>query len=166
MKTLSTCALLLALFFNGFSQEDYIVPDYNLKIADDYKPLELEVIKAYEWLMESPASIKHPLRKDASKFVLEWIMGSPYVTVELHDQIITFMDNSECLVIFLGAWNKLALEKRDINNIDGNIAGLEAMILFYTKNKVFLGEDKNIEKYVKLKEKGKLKSFIESKLKY
>ena len=76
------------------------------------------------------------------------------------------MDNSECLVIFLGAWNKLALEKRDINNIDGNIAGLEAMILFYTKNKVFLGEDKNIEKYVKLKEKGKLKSFIESKLKY
>jgi len=38
--------------------------------------------------------------------------------------------------------------------------GVEAVIEFYIKNKDYLKRDKNVEKYIKLKDEGKLEDYI------
>jgi hypothetical protein len=57
------------------------------------------------------------------------------------------------------------LETKDFKSeLNGNVAGVNAVISFYEKNKAEIGKEKAVEKYIKLKAKGKLESSIKSKL--
>jgi len=68
----------------------------------------------------------------------------------------------DLLMIFMGGWAKYSLESKDFKNKNsGSMAGIESVIEFYTKNKDFMPKDKNIEKYIKMKDKGTLKEYIE-----
>jgi hypothetical protein len=44
-----------------------------------------------------------------------------------------------------------------------HMAGVEAVIIYYNSNRVFMERDKNTEKCIALKKKGRLAEFIESK---
>jgi hypothetical protein len=91
------------------------------------------------------------------------LTGSPNVSIDIKPEIVTFVgDTPELLLIFMGGWAKYSLESKDFKNkIGGSTAGIEAVIEFYTKNKDLLSKDKNIEKYIKMKDKGTLKDYIE-----
>jgi len=65
------------------------------------------------------------------------------------------------LMVFMCGWTKYSIETKDNNNTAmGNQKGIEAVIEFYTKNKEYLKKDNNVEKYIKLKENGKLEEYI------
>ena len=93
---------------------------------------------------------------------MEWITGSPTVSIEIKEEIVSFLGiNPDLLMIFMGGWTKYSLETKDFNNkIKGNQMGIEAVIDFYLKNKENLKKDKNVEKYIKLREEGKLNEYI------
>ena len=163
MKTIALTILLTAVSFGLFSQE-YVVPkNYELEKAETYAAYEKDVVATFDWLMKTPVQEQAQKRKEANAFLLTWLTGAPTVQLEIKLEIITFMEkNPDLLMIYMGGWAVKSLETKDYNNkFEGTTAGIEAVIEFYTKNKAFLTKDKNVEKYIKMKEKGTLPDFIQ-----
>lgn len=163
MKTF-ILALLTSIFTLGLFAQEFEVPkNYILDKAEDYAPYEKDVVDCFNWLIETPLNEQEAKRKEANAFLLTWLSGSPEIEIELKQEIVTFMRTSpDLLMIFLGGWGIHSLETRDFNDkVGGNLAGIEAAIEFYKKNKNFLSKDKYMEKYIKLQKNGKLKEYIE-----
>lgn len=157
--------LLLLLIQSGsyLIAQEYEVPEnYVLDKAEDYAPYEDDVVNGINWLMATPYNEQSQKRSDVNAFLLKWFMGSPEVHIDIRHDIVNFMgSNPDLLIIFIGGWGKYSIETRDYNNkIEGNLAGLEAVVRFYTANSDFLAKDRNVEKYVKLSKKNKLREFV------
>jgi hypothetical protein len=163
MKTITLSFILMTIAFGIYSQDFEVPKNYKLDKAEDYAPYEQDVIKCFDWLMKTPINEKTAKRKEANAFLLKWLSGSPNVHLEIKQEIVTFMGTSpDLLMIFMGGWAKYSLESKDFNNkIAGSLAGIESVIEFYTKNKGLMPKDKNVEKYIKMKDKGTLKGYIE-----
>ncbi|MCD4793814.1 MAG: hypothetical protein K8R54_11300 [Bacteroidales bacterium] len=162
MKKL-TFTLLFAIITIGLIAQDFEVPqNYKLDKVEDYALYEQDVINCVDWLMKTPLNKEASKRKDANAFLLKWMTGSPNVHLEIKQEIVTFISTSpDLFMLFMGGWTKYSLETKDFDDkVAGNMAGIKTVIDFYTKNKEFIKKDKNIEKYIKMKEKGKLKDFI------
>lgn len=160
--------LLLALIFfislQSFSQDFKVPANYKLEAAEDYAKYEQDVIDAVTWLQNTPVNEERGRRKEVVRFLMQWITGSPTVTIEI-GKLVTFMDDADYLMLFMGGWTKYALTTKDFTDkVKGNQAGIESVIDFYKKNKDIMGTHKGVEKYIKLQEKGKLAKYIESKV--
>lgn len=115
--------------------------------------------------MKTPVGTRTKDRQSINAFVLQWITGSPTVSIELTESIVTYMGNPDCLMMFLSGYTKYAIENKDgKNRFNGSLAGTLAVIDFYTANKKELGKIKAIEKLIKLKNKNKLEDFIKKNL--
>ena len=166
MKKNATALLVFMLLISAqsFAQEFQVPENYAFNTKEDYYTYEKDVIEGINWLVNTPVSSNTAKRKEVNAFLMQWLSGSPYVTIELSQDIITFTDCPDCLMVFLGGWTKYALETKDNSNkIKGNLAGIESLIEFYKKNQDALGKNKAIQKYIKLQEKAKLLKYIESK---
>lgn len=158
--------LLIGCFTNILLAQDFEVPEnYKLNKAEDYAKYEQDVIKCVDWLQKTPLATQPEKRKNANKFLLAWVMGSPNVHLVISDKIVTFMEpNADLLLVFMGGWTKYALETKAFDDkVGGNLAGVEAVIDFYTRNQKMLLKDKNVEKYIEMKNKGTLKKYIAKK---
>lgn len=158
-------ALLILLSIFSFSLvygQGYELPNnIELEKAEDYAKYEKDVVQAMTWLMETPLGEESDKRRDLYAFVLKWATGTPTVTLELHADIMDF-ECSDCLMIFMGSWCKYAIETGDTKDlVNGNMAGVKAVIEFYQKNQKQLGKNKLIKKFKKLQSKGKLKAYVE-----
>ncbi|RZJ67794.1 MAG: hypothetical protein EOO50_04250 [Flavobacterium sp.] len=156
-------SFLLVLFvgFAASAQEFEVPTNFNHKIDSDYAKHENDLIAAVNWLQNTPYSDQKEKRSRVNAFVTKWVEGSPDVKITLYEDIVTFMDCRDCLTLYMGGWAKYQLETNDKSQIKGNVAGLETAIVFYEKNKTGLGRIRGLEKYAKLKEKGKLESELE-----
>jgi hypothetical protein len=163
MKTITLTLILTVISLQLFSQDFEVPKNYKLDKAEDYATYEPDVVKCFDWLMKTPVNEQAAKRKEANAFLIKWLSGSPSVSLEIKQEIVTFMGSSpDLFMIFMGGWAKYALESKDYKNkIAGNLAGIESVIEFYKKNKDFVPKDKNIEKYIEMKDKGTLKGFIE-----
>lgn len=160
--------LLLALFSFSFQMmaQNFELPE-NIKLEKkkDYTKYEKEVVQAIDWLVKTPVNQEKTKRKAVSAFVFQWISGTPTVSIELSADIVTFMNSTDCLIMFMSGWTKFALQNEgETDNLKGNLAGIEMVIEFYKRNKPIFGKIKDVEKYIKLQDKGELESFIKSKL--
>ena len=157
--------LLLAFVSNvGMGQENYSVPkDYKFSKAADYKTYEPKVKETIEWLLTTSMS-KDPIkRQNANKFLMAWLTGTPDVSINIQPDVVNFLEkNGELLIPFMGGWVKYSLRNNYSKDIlQGNKAGIEAMVDFYNKNRSFLQKDKNVEKYEKLIEKKELERYLD-----
>lgn len=162
MKKLFSILMFSVLTFNLVAQEFEVPQNYVLKQKEDFSIYESEVLKGIDWLIQTPIKIQPEKRKEINTFVIAWLTGSPYVSIDIKPEIVSFMKpNADLLMIFMCGWTKYSLETKDYNNkIKGSQKGVEAVIEFYLKNKENLKKDKNVEKYIKLKEEGKLEEYI------
>ena len=162
MKTIGL-ALILTTLFLGVNAQAFEVPkNYKLESAEDYDSHEKDIINCVNWLANTPVNEQADKRKEANAFLLKWVSGSSKVHIELKQEIATFMDDGDLLMIFMGSWTKYSIESGDFNNkVKGTTAGIESVIDFYTKNKGMISKNKGVEKYLKMKEKGTLKEYIE-----
>ncbi|PCI95922.1 MAG: hypothetical protein COB15_11635 [Flavobacteriales bacterium] len=136
-----------------------------LETKEDYAKYEKDVVNGYNWLMKTPIETEPTKRKEINSFLIQWMTGSPNVSIELSEKIVTYMDCGECLMMFMGGWTKYALESKDFKNkVKGNLAGTESVIKFYLLNKNSLGQNKSIEKFIKLKRENKLEEYIKSNI--
>lgn len=154
-------SLLLICYTFGASGQEFSVPKgYKFVKAEDYVKYELDFIKCFDWLMKVPAGEQTAKREKANKFVTEWLMGTKSVQIDVNMNIVTFMEpNPDLLMVFMAGWAKHAIETSK-DKIGCNVKGLEAVIAYYQKNLASLEKDKNVEKYIKMHEKGKLKAFV------
>jgi D-arabinose 1-dehydrogenase-like Zn-dependent alcohol dehydrogenase len=163
MRTISSIFILLTISLGLFAQDFSVPKDYKLVKAEDYAPYEQDIINCVDWLVKTPLKDQPEKRKEANAFLLKWLTGSPNVHIEIKQEIVTFIGTSpDLLMIFMGGWAKYSLESKDFDNKKkGSKAGIDAVIDFYSANRDFLPKDKNVEKYIKMKKKGKLADYIE-----
>ncbi len=162
MKALIKTLLLTICTLTAFSQDFEVPANYKFATADDYTLHQDDVIRGIDWLMATPLNEQQEKRKAVNAFVLAWLTGSPTVHVEVKPDIVTFIGKSpDLLMMFLGGWAKHALQTPGGGDkVSGTMAGLEAVIDFYTRNKEKIGRDKAVEKYIKMKEKGTLQDYV------
>ncbi|MFN8256068.1 MAG: hypothetical protein U0W24_10295 [Bacteroidales bacterium] len=162
MKNLCFIALFCLFPFVINAQEFEVPQNFKFDKLEDYAGYKSEILKCIDWLQTTPVNENAQKRKDANAFLLAWVSGSPDVRIEIKPEIVNFVESSpELLMAFIGGWTKYAIEKKDENNkVAGNLAGVNAVMDFYVKNKSVLKKDKNVEKYLKMKEKGTLEEYI------
>lgn len=138
---------------------------YELKNKEDYALYEEDIVKMTNWLINTPLSEESELRRQINAFIVEWVTGSPKVSVELSEKTVPYLKCSECLALFMGSWSKYCIETNDYENApEACLAATRDVITFYTKNKKELGKNKEIEKLIVLQEKGELKAYVEESL--
>jgi len=162
MKKLISILMFSILIFNLVAQEFEVPKNYILKQKEDFSKYESDVLKGIDWLLQTPLNTQPEKRREINTFVMTWLTGSPDVSIDIKPEIVSFMKpNADLLMIFMCGWTKYSLETKDCKNkIMGSQKGVEAVIDFYIKNKEYLKKDNSVEKYIKLKEKGKLEEYI------
>lgn len=161
----SKIILLLFLFLNvGLIAQEFEVPvNISFDSEADYANYEQEVIKAIEWSFSTPVSEQQGKRKAVNAFLMQWMTGSPTVTLEISQAIVPFMDCPDCLMAFLNGWTKYSLENDySKDRLTGVMAGTYHTIAFYERNKKELGRNPEIEKLIRKQKKGELESHIKS----
>lgn len=158
--------MLICLLFvcTSLLAQDVEIPN-NLKLenTEDYNKTEQLVLNSTTWLLNTPITENTNKRKEINAFLIKWMTGSPTVTIDLVSGIVP-LDSTDCLISFMSGWTKYSIE----NNYSGNkiecaLAGVKNAIEFYTKNKLELGKNSNMEKLIKQHKKRKLKKYIETK---
>ncbi len=162
MKKIILTLFLGAFAFTVLSQEFELPGNYKFEQAEDYSKYEPAVLQGIAWIIATPLDKQEAKRKKINAFLLEWLSGSPYVHLELKKEIVTFIDSPDLLMVFMGAWAKYSLESKEFNNkVAGSLAGLHAVIDFYSRNREVIKKDKNVEKYIKMKQNGTLTEYVE-----
>ena len=165
MNKIFLILIVLLFTFPAIGQDQELPDELVLETKDDYAQYEQNVINSVNWLINTPVDSGKEKRVAVNAFLMQWLTGSPNVTIELTQEIATFMECGDCLMVFMGGWAKYALENDEFKNkLKGNLAGIESLIEFYTLNKEAMGRNKAIEKYISLKEKGKLEKHVSSKI--
>ncbi|HMC01805.1 MAG TPA: hypothetical protein VKN14_12285 [Flavobacteriaceae bacterium] len=157
---------LFFLFTLSLTAQNFDVPkDYSFEKAEDYSKQRNNIVKAVTWLENTPIGQETEKRKEVSAYLMQWLTGTPDVTISLNTEVITFMDCADCLMVFMGSWAKYAITNKDYKNeLKASIAGIESVIKLYENNKSVIKKNKAIEKYIRLKDKGKLENDIKSKI--
>ena len=127
---------------------------------------EQDFIEQYNWLVATPIHEDEERRKEVTAALSTWIENNPRLEIDVDHNLLKFSETTpELLTIFMGGWAKYAIENNDYDDkLEGNMAGLESVIEFYEKNGEFMDKDKNVEKLMKLQDKGKLKRKVEKKM--
>lgn len=171
MKKLTTSLMVVLLTISAyttFSQNSSFNPPKNpvLKTADDYAGYEQDMINAAKWLEETDLDKEQTKRKDASRFVLAWISGSPSVTVSLYTVIIDLTkDNPDLLDLYFASYAAYALQhKDDKESLGANRAALQSMIKVYQKG-LSIKKSKAMLKLIKMNNEGKIDEYIKKEFK-
>lgn len=165
MKTLALFTLLSISMLSGFTQNWSPPIDYVLDVAADYTEYEADVIEAANWLRDNSPTADFEKYKKTSIFVIDWVNGSPTVTVEIMPVIIDFnKKNPNMLVLYMASCAKYVLENEDPNNIKAkHKAALKDMVDAY-QNQSTMSKDKKMEKLVTAFEEGTIDTWIEKNM--
>lgn len=159
--------VLMFISCHVYAQKSIVIPtDYKLETKEDFVHLEQKVIECVDWLLVHPINKYESKRKEVHAFLISWMAESPYVSIELTEQVVTFVDQPDGLILFMAGWTKYAIESKDYNNlIQANIHGIKAVIKLYKKNKEIMGANPAIEKYLNMEADGTLEAHITALLK-
>ena len=180
MKTIVPIVSFLFMGFVGLSAQTFEVPEnYHLNVKTDYEFYEPIVVKCVDWLIATPIDQEQDKQKAAYRFLLQWCIGSPTVHINVNTDIIFDIRDERVpnyLLIFMGGWAKDAIESDARHTtiasskeskdemLAGNVAGLEAVLAFYETNKGLVPANENIEKLLKLQQKGRLEKYVKKLL--
>lgn len=131
---------------------------------EEFAASEKNVIATIDWLEKTPFNTEENKRKNQQALLFTWLSNSPTVTVELDENIVTFMKkNPDLLITFMGGWTKYCLQNNySKDKVQGSIEGIKSVIRVYKSQT--LKKDKEVEKYIALEEKGELENWVKSTL--
>jgi len=159
-------ALLLTYPGKTFSQTFEVPDGYTLNTKDDYAKYEKDIIAASKWLIATPLNEQQEKRKEVSKFLVTWVLGSPTVNCELNDNIINFdKKNPGMMALFMAGCARYVLENNYSKDMRAkHRAALGWMIEVYKSDKG-IKKDKKMEKLVEANDAGKIDEWLAENLK-
>lgn len=165
MKSITILLLLFACtLFSGLHAQSITVPNYKFDKDEDFKKYEPQILECINWLNSQPMTVEPEKRKAAEKFILEWIIGTPDVSVELNTNTVNFSSSSANLIVyyFAGAAKYILDGGEKDNKVKITAAGLRNVIAIHTANK--FKKDKSIEVLIKQEKNGNLDAWIKEQL--
>tara|TARA_B100000965_G_C19467588_1_gene702611 strand:- start:246 stop:752 length:507 start_codon:yes stop_codon:yes gene_type:complete len=161
-------ALTLLLGSNFIQAQNFVIPQApQLEVAEDYEKYHEDILKGIEWVLKTPLNKEVEKRNQFGEFFIKWIEGSAAVTIELHAGVLPFIESKpEMLIYFMYGWTQKSLKQEGKLSIEeGSYAGLEAVANYYEQHKSLIGNDKSLNKIVKLNKKDQLMEYIKKELK-
>ncbi|MFC0515060.1 hypothetical protein ACFFGT_12655 [Mucilaginibacter angelicae] len=156
-KTLTLITIIVAFCFTAKAQTFHVPENYTLKEKEDYGKYEDDVIKAVDWLQDTPWALEDQKRMETNAFLMKWMQGSPTVSIEINTSVAKMTEkNPQLLMTFMGGYTKYALQNKSaFNKTKANQAGVKAVIDKYVvetdhKNNSLLNKLTKIEKDGKL----------------
>lgn len=162
MKKLLTFLIGLAFAGSTFAQSP-VPQNEKLESIEDYAMHSTDIRKCISWLEEN--ALDDPMRPEVAAYVVKWLEGNPFVSIEIEDYLATFTHkNPELMLIFMSGWAKYALDNpNDKDQVPGgNLAGLKSMIKFYKAGKG-IKHDKNFEEFLEMSD-NELSEWLEDKI--
>ncbi len=159
--------LLAPMFFFLLSSQSHAqvifdVPvDYKLDKPKDYDQYEDEVILASKWLEETDMDKETEKRKEVNAFVLNWVQGSPKVSVLLSAELMEVMKKNEpLLIIYMGSFTRYKLEhKDDTSDFNATKYAVQSLISIYKKG-IEMKKNKEMAEMIKYNEEGRLNEYL------
>jgi hypothetical protein len=155
---------LLYSFFTsvGFSQNISLPPVSSLKTQQDLERTKPDLIKAANWLEQTPINGNPEKRKEVERFVFMWVSASNTINVEMNRKILGFDDHNPGLaMIYTASAAKYLVQKNSTDRLQSQIAGLKSVVAVY-KRGIGIKKDKNLDALVQADRKGRLKKWLSS----
>lgn len=164
MKRIIILLLAVAAFgFTAKAQTFHVPENYTLKEKADYGKYEDDVIKAVDWLQDTPWALEDQKRMETNAFLMKWMQGSPTVSIEVNNSVAKMTEkNPQLLMTFMGGYTKYALQNKSaFDKNKANQAGVKAVIDKY----IVETDHKNnslLNKLIKIEKDGKLADWMAS----
>jgi len=146
--------------------QNFTLPEYEMKTADDYSKYTQDVMKAMQWLIDTPINKEYSDQVRINRFVLQWLTGSPQVHLVVRPEILgnlsserNFPYGPQMTLIYLSGMGLKALDEPGASERELQLAGAEALLTAYGHIKHEY-KASHLRKLEKLKEKGKLEDWI------
>ena len=160
--------VLFTLFISyktGFCQTFEVPRNYEYNTGEDYVPYEKDMIKAADWLRNTPFNEQQWKRQEVNKFVVKWIDGSPTVSVEIFPCLMDFEKKNEgMLILYMASCAKYVLANNYSKDVKAKQkAALQALIEVY-KRGTGINKDSKMEKLLKADANGQLEEWIKKNM--
>jgi len=161
-KPILCCLFFVLATISVNAQSSFEVPqNVQLNSKEDYAKYETAIIDAAKWLEETDLDKEMDKRKEVNSFVLQWISGSPTVTVDITKKLSKIYDkNIQLLAIYLASYARNFLENKNAaTKFSAVKAGLISMMNVYEKQ-IDISRSKEMEKLIELTKDNKLDNYI------
>ncbi|KAA5535067.1 hypothetical protein F0919_10750 [Taibaiella lutea] len=147
------------------AQEFECPKNYTLVAAEDYTKYEKDIIAAANWLKATPLDEQAQKRAEVSKFVMQWINGSPTVNVEITPAIMDFeKKNPGMLTIYMASSARFVLENKYSKDKRAKYKTALIDLMTVYKSGKGIKKDKNMEELIKSIESGKMDEWLKENL--
>ncbi|QJX48015.1 hypothetical protein HMJ29_14135 [Hymenobacter taeanensis] len=147
------------------AQSAYKVPtNYTLQRPEDYAEYNKEVVATVDWLEKTPSSKEPEKRREANRFLFQWISGTPDVSVQMQKYVadLTAQD-PDLLLLFMGGWARYQIQHPEVKDpVVLNTEGIKTVLKAYQSggNK----RNKHLDSLVELNAKGTLADWVRKQL--
>jgi hypothetical protein len=153
---------IAALFTSTLSAQEFEVPvNVTLIAKEDYMRYEQDIIKAAKWLEATPIGQEETKRVRVNAFVLEWITGSPSVTVVIQPIAGKLTEkNPHLLMVFMASYTRWALENNySKDELKGYQFAVRSVINTYNLDGV-IKKNRTLQKAAEAEKSGKLDEWV------
>jgi len=171
MKALSLLVLMVFAFlpkvnFGQLGQCPDLPKTYHWQVAEDYAKDRELVKKALRWLCVTPISEDLRDRALANAFVLEWLAGTPEITLDVRTKVLDLpSEHPELLLTFMhGMAYYTILHPKENSEIKKYEAGIKTIVDLANQSKE-LSKLARIRDLERMMNRGKLNSYLKSELK-
>lgn len=158
--TFLTLVVLLGLI--GLQAQKSPVPtNASFEDKEAYAKYQEDFLACLDWMVKTPMNQYPRQRAKTSAWMLEWMIGTPTVSLELKGDVVNIgKKNSEFLLIYMAGSAQYMIENNSKDQAAASLAGVNTVIEMYLANKPEIGKDKMVEKLIKLKEREKLEAYL------
>lgn len=136
--------------------------EYNRSTAEDFRKDQDLVEKCLVWLCKTPINEDVAYRSEVNYFVMEWLAGSPQITVDVKTKYAPFVnDYPELMFSMIHGMALYALRhKAPYEEEKIHFKGLEVVCdMIETSEK--LSQERELRRFLKAKKRDRLKDYIE-----
>ena len=163
MKKLFFVSIIVFQSVMIFAQEFQVPMNYKLETEEECIEQESNILAAINWLNNNPMNVENVKQwESVYKFLWEWAGNVPYLSITFGNTAEpAFKGNAEIGIIYVGGYVQYALTTREFDNKNEQIiAGIEAIVDYYTTHRKELKKNSTLEKFVKLQKEEKLREYI------
>lgn len=168
MKTLTLLILFTCLAGAplAFAQKVAYKPPtgYTLQRPDDYDEYKQDIVKTVNWLEATPINKEVEKRREATRFLFQWISGAPDVSVQMQKYVADLTaQEPELLLLFMGGWARYQIQHPEVKDpVVLNTEALKTVLKGYKLGGV--KPNKQLDSLSGLNAKGTLSDWVRKQL--
>lgn len=165
MRFIFIPVLATLLSISAYHAQAQQLPDLpgekELRVKEDYAKYEPLVKEVADWLEETDLDKQTEVRRKAGSFILNWIMGSPTVTIEVTNNDTEMMKKNPSLYfIYMARYASYCITNKSYQDkVAPMKAGLTAVAKVY-KKAIEIKKTKALDKLVLAIDDNKLDEYI------